>query len=64
MKKLSREININGRLIAEDSPPYVNAEISANQNGNVAELQSWMLVFRLSTQNNTTRIGVACCQCG
>ena len=34
MKKLSREININGRLIAEDSPPYVIAEISANHNGN------------------------------
>jgi len=33
MKKLSREININGRLIAEDAPPYVIAELSANHNG-------------------------------
>jgi N-acetylneuraminate synthase len=32
---MTKRININGRVIGEDVPPYVIAEMSANHNGNL-----------------------------
>lgn len=32
---MDKIININGRLIGQDQPPYIIAELSANHNGDI-----------------------------